>query len=690
MMEFEAFRRRFSLRLDRQQEAAVRQTEGPVLLLAVPGSGKTTALLARVGYLLYGREVPPESILTVTYTVAATADLRRRFARTFGEEHAGRLEFRTINGMCARIIRQYEQMCGRQAFRLVSDEGESARLLREAWRACGRGFPSDAELEDARTRIAYCKNAMLSDEDIRQQEEGEALFALFRAYRQQLLDRRLMDYDDQMVYGLKILRTQPHILDAWQRQYRYFHVDEAQDTSRIQHVILRLLAGRSRNLFLVGDEDQSIYGFRAAYPQALTDFEKDWPGAAVLYLETNYRSTGAIVAAADGFIRQSPHRRLKRMVTPNPQGADVTRKWVSRRWSQYTYLAEQAAQGGPLAVLYRNHESALPLIDLLEKQGIPYSCRGRKAGFFTHPTVRDVVDILRFARRQDDAELFLRLYYKFRCGINRELAQRAVQMGRSQPGKPLFALAAVMLEEDWQLQKLEGVYSQLCLLPEDTAVQALERIFADMGYREYLRSKGADEGKLDILTALARSNPAQEDFLRRLEELEALARSGKTAEGGVVLSTIHSSKGLEYDRVILMDVADGILPQTVSPVTDAGDLQLEEDRRLFYVAMTRAKRQLEILSCRSMESSFADGLFPKEPSSRAHAVPKPAKKRPVQPDADRFAVGTLVEHRRFGRGLICSREGDIALIRFDDGQQKRIALHTALRGGILRLSGGSL
>lgn len=684
MMEFEAFRSRFSLRLDRQQEAAVRQTEGPVLLLAVPGSGKTTALLARVGYLLYGREVPPESILTVTYTVAATADLRRRFAQTFGAEHAGRLEFRTINGMCARIIRQYEQSCGRQAFRLVSDEGESARLLREAWRACGRGFPSDAELEDARTRIAYCKNAMLSDEDIRQQEEGEGLLALFRAYRQLLLDRRLMDYDDQMVYGLKILRSQPGILEVWQRRYRYFHVDEAQDTSRIQRAILRLLAGRCRNLFLVGDEDQSIYGFRAACPQALTDFEKDWPGAAVLYLETNYRSTGAIVAAADGFIRQNPHRRPKRMTTPNASGVPVSRRWVSRRWSQYPYLADQAAAGGPLAVLYRNHECALPLIDLLEKQGIPYTCRGQKAGFFTHPTVRDVVDILYFARRQNDGELFLRLYYKFRCGINRELAQRAVQAGHRQPDKPLFALAAVMLEEEWQLQRLESVYSQLCLLPDDPAPQALERIFVDLCYREYLRTKSADEGKLDILMALARSNPEQDAFLRRLEELEALVRSGKADEGGVVLSTIHSSKGLEYDRVILMDVADGILPQTPSPVTDAGDLQLEEERRLFYVAMTRAKHSLELLSCRSMESSFADGLFPEEPAPRTHAVPKPSRKAAPPPDTDRFSVGSLVRHNRFGPGMICSREGDIVLIRFDDGQQKRIALHTALRGGLLK------
>ena len=685
MMTFDQYKARFALKLNRQQEAAVRQTEGPVLLLAVPGSGKTTALLARVGNLLYCREVPPEQILTVTYTVAATADLRRRFARTFGEEYASRLEFRTINGMCARIIRQFEQATGRQAFQLLSEEADAARLVREAWRVCNRGFPTDAELEEARTRIAYCKNAMLSDEEIRELEEGEPFFKLFDAYRTLLLKNRLMDYDDQMVYGLKILRSQPALLQAWQDKYRYFHVDEAQDTSRIQHAIIALLASRSRNLFLVGDEDQSIYGFRAAWPQALLRFEQDWPGAETLFLETNYRSTGSIVHAADGFIRLNRDRQPKTMTTPNPQGAPVVRKHVARRWSQYPYLAEQARQGGGLAVLYRNHESALPLIDLLQKQGIPYRCRGQKGGFFTHPTVRDVVDILRFAVRQDDAELFLKLYYKFCCGITREIAEQTVKQGKKSPGKPLFALAAALCQEEWLQQRLQGVYTLLCLLPGDPAPQALSRIFDDMGYREYLKGKNADEGKLDILMALARQNPRQEDFLLRLQQLEALVQDGREEQEGVVLSTIHGSKGLEYDRVILMDAVDGVLPQDIRSATEEGKRQLEEERRLFYVAMTRARNHLEILCCRDHSCTFAGQLFPEERPREVRPVPKPSQKPRPQYDIDAFSVGVLVRHRQFGRGLICSREEDIALIRFDSGEVKRIALHTVLRSGVLRL-----
>jgi len=686
MMDFEAFRQRFSLRLDKQQEAAVRQTEGPVLLLAVPGSGKTTALLARIGNLLYCHRVPPESILTVTYTVAATADLRRRFSKTFGEEYAARLEFRTINGMCARIIRQFEQMTGRQAFQLVSDEAESTRLVREAWKQANRGFPTDSDLEESKTRIAYCKNSMLSDDEIEQLEDGKQFFKLFDAYRKLLLDHRLMDYDDQMVYGLKILRTHPGILRAWQQTYRYFHVDEAQDTSKIQHAIIGLLASNSRNLFMVGDEDQSIYGFRAAYPQALTDFQKDWPEASVLYLETNYRSTGSIVSAAGAFIQQNTHRHAKRMTTPNDPGSPVVRRWLPRRWSQYTWLAEQAAAGETMAVLYRNHESALPLIDLLEKQGTAYTCRGGKAAFFTHPIVRDVVDVFAFAGNPSDSELFLQLYYKFRCGMTRDLAEQTVKKGRNLPGKPLFAVAAALCQEDWLQSRLESLYAQLCLLNGETSAQALYRICDQMGYRDYLRGKNADEGKLDILMALARNNPNPEAFLQRLYQLEALAAEGKSEKDApIVLSTMHGSKGLEYERVILLDVSDGVLPQCAAPMTEEGELQLEEERRLFYVGMTRAKKQLEILCCRDMTSSFASQLFPEDRPREYRPVPKPAPKPLPKTDPELFTVGVMVRHRQFGRGLICSRSGDILLIRFDDGQQKRIALHTALRSGWLKL-----
>ena len=263
---------RFSSMNPRQLEAVL-TTEGPLLLLAGAGSGKTTVLVTRLGYLVQCCGVRPEEILTMTYTVAATRDMRNRFSSLFGEELGSRMEFRTINGVSARIIRAYEQRMGRTAFSLLSSEAEQTALLRVLYFRCKGEYPTDAELKQARTLIAYAKNQMLGKEELDLLwKELDCFPALYRAYQQALRNARQMDYDDQMVYALRILRQVPEILHEFQARYHYFCVDEAQDTSRIQHAIVSLLAGASGNLFLVGDEDQSIYGFRAACPDMLLHF----------------------------------------------------------------------------------------------------------------------------------------------------------------------------------------------------------------------------------------------------------------------------------------------------------------------------------------------------------------------------------------------------------------------------------
>ena len=342
-MEYEAWKATWKAPLNPQQEAAVQAAQGPVLLLAVPGSGKTTVLIHRLGYLIFCLGVAPEQILTVTYTVAATRDMAARFARTFGETWANRLEFRTINGLSARIIQHYERVKGRQAFTLVTEEGRLAALVGELYRKATGEFAAESTVRSLRTAITYCKNRQMTQEEIEAYQVEDIPFAkLYRQYHAELRRRRWMDYDDQMVYAAQILRQHGDILAYFQDKYRYLCVDEAQDTSRIQHTILKLLAGRRRNLFLVGDEDQSIYGFRAADPGALLRFEEEYPGGRVLFLEKNYRSTATIVAAADRFIRQNQHRRDKHMVAARGPGPAIQPIWVADRVQQYAQLAQWA------------------------------------------------------------------------------------------------------------------------------------------------------------------------------------------------------------------------------------------------------------------------------------------------------------------------------------------------------------
>ena len=413
-MTYEEFKTQYSIRLNRQQEEAVRQRSGPVLLLAVPGSGKTTVLVTRLGYMLHCKGIRPEQILTVTYTVAATRDMKARFISFFGEDHADKLTFRTINGLCAVVIGRYARQKGTEPFALLDDERQINSVIRDLLARTGTAFPSDLQVKDARTHITYCKNMMLTESEIHTHKvDGMDFPRVYFEYQDYLLRSRRMDFDDQMVFTYRIFRQHPDILAYFQRRWPYICVDEAQDTSKIQHAILRLLASGSGNIFMVGDEDQSIYGFRAAWPQALLEFEQVFPGAKVLKLETNYRSTRAIVEKSDAFIRRNQNRRPKKMRTENQQGSPIRRIMLEDYNRQYNYLLKVAENcEESTAVLYRNNDSALPLIDLLEQKGVPYACRQREGFFFTSPLVRDITDMLEFAFDDGNKDLFLRFYYK--------------------------------------------------------------------------------------------------------------------------------------------------------------------------------------------------------------------------------------------------------------------------------------
>ena len=343
-MTWTEFTSRFPIQLNQQQESAVQSVEGPVLLLAVPGSGKTTVLVTRLGYMIFCKGIAPERILTVTYTVAATKDMAERFANRFGSEMAGRLEFRTINGICARVIQYCSWKSGRTAFSLLTDEKRIAAMLAGIYQRIEHSYPTESDLQNVRTLITFIKNRMLGEEEIRALEKDAEiqLLRIYKAYNAELREHQLMDYDDQMVYAYTMLQRFPWLLEHFQEQYPYICVDEAQDTSKIQHAIIALLASRTENLFMVGDEDQSIYGFRAAYPDALLEFEQHHPGARVLLMEENFRSDASIVRAADRFIQKNTLRHEKHMQPARPQQREIREIPLANRKAQYSYLLKVA------------------------------------------------------------------------------------------------------------------------------------------------------------------------------------------------------------------------------------------------------------------------------------------------------------------------------------------------------------
>ena len=688
-MTYEEFKSQYPVRLNRQQEEAVRQTDGPILLLAVPGSGKTTVLVTRLGYMLHCKGIRPERVLTVTYTVAATKDMKARFVSFFGEEHADKLTFRTINGLCAVVIGTYARQKGTEAFALLDDERQIKSVIRDLLARTGTAFPSDQQVNDARTHITYCKNMMLTEAEIHAHKvDGMDFPRVYFEYQDFLLRSKRMDYDDQMVFTYRIFRQYPDILAHFQRRWPYICVDEAQDTSKIQHAILRLLASASGNIFMVGDEDQSIYGFRAAWPQALMEFEQVFPDAKVLKLETNYRSTRAIVEKADAFIRRNQNRRPKRMRTENQQGSAIRKIMLTDYNRQYSYLLK-IAEGceESTAILYRNNDSALPLIDLLEQKGVPYACRQREGFFFTCPLVRDVTDMLEFAFDDGNTDLFLRFYYKLDLKLKKAVVTKLLY-GMPKDKSVFEALLESGELEPWQIGKVKAMQTHYSKLPYLTSFAAIQRLVRYMGYGDYLQEQHGDTAKLDILLSLANQTPMVGQFLLHLRELKNhIETLEPRPDCPFVLSTIHASKGLEYDRVILIDAVDGLLPSADE------DEELEEERRLFYVGATRAKKQLEFLCYENKFGEPSNAAFPfvsqflgEEPKKPQEPERKPLPAKPSGPSKEQLAAwmkdyipGTEVTHKIFGRGLMTKREGTFATISFMEVGIKKVDLTTCLR-----------
>lgn len=614
-MEWQEFERKFPQKLNKQQKEAVQSVEGPVLLLAVPGSGKTTVLVTRLGYMIYAKGIAPEKILTVTYTVAATEDMAARFASLFGTDMADRLTFKTINGICAGIIHTYGRKTGRTPFALLNDEKVIADTLAKIYQKTERTYATESDLQTVRTLITYIKNSMLTEAEIRELDKTAdmKISAIYKEYNTWLREQKLMDYDDQMVYAYTMLQRFPELLRLYQDKFPYLCVDEAQDTSKIQHAIIALLSSRTENLFMVGDEDQSIYGFRAAYPEALLSFEKNHPGAKVLLMEENFRSGAGIVNAADTFIQKNTLRHKKHMRAVKDGEQVVKEIAVKTRDDQYRYLAAvaencAAAQADSVtgashtvAVLYRDHECALPLIDLLERKEIPYRMRNAEISFFTHRTVLDVLNIMKLAMHPKDAETFLQVYYKINTYIRKEDALQIARISETQDISVWNAAVRYHGLSDYTMSSVQNTRMHMQQLLTERGDKAVKRILYYMGYQEYLERCGLKADKIEILRILGSREDSMAGLLQRLRELQdILTRKETDYSCNFILSTIHASKGLEYDTVYLMDVTDGILPAQMLKNPEKASREeretYEEERRLFYVGATRAKSELYVFT----------------------------------------------------------------------------------------------
>lgn len=620
--QYQLFKKQYHISLNKQQERALQAVEGSNLLLAVPGSGKTTVLVSRLGHMVINKNIPPENILAITYSNAAADEMRERCLSLFGASVVGRIDFRTINSLSLKI---YADDCSKKGVfqRTLIKDWEARSIVKQIYMICtGAIFVTENDIRDTLSAIGYIKNMMLTEDRILELEgDYPHLLRMYQEYQCTLERRGKMDYDDQMVFALEILRKDNGVLKSIRSRYKYICVDEAQDTSKIQHTIIRILA-QGNNLFMVGDEDQSIYGFRAAYPKALLNFRYDYLNPYILRMERNYRSTTQIVDKAQAFISQNRGRYEKKMTAQRGTGEDVHLETVLSREDQYNKLLEIAkAATTETAFLYRDNESSVLLVDMFLRNNINFTLAKPKMNFFKTSVVQDVVAYLSLAINAHNAEALGRICNK---GI---LYLKTTQLEYAQRNCDRRHIS-VYDALDEQMKYVKPEYRSRASLFRDVMTRLATantwdaiNILLKEGYEQYLDKEHLDTGKLEILQILAKWEPSISRFLHRLQELECTIKQGFEARPGniITLSTIHSSKGLEYESVYMVDVYDGRFPSSRPNIfcrsKDSADGE-QEERRLFYVGITRAKNKLHLFEIDGKPSTFIDELFPERKAIR--------------------------------------------------------------------------
>lgn len=601
-MDYHTFCQKFNIcGLNEQQEAAVRRVNGATLLLAVPGSGKTTVIVARTGYLMYVAGVKPENILTITYTRAAAKEMKERFIKKFAPERIP--AFSTINSFCLSVI----NTCAKEKYihvpKLVPNNESivraiAAKMLPE--------YPSDSQVRSLAQKVCKVKNKLMTFQEIEAIEENSLDFsAFYQAYKLYMSEHDLMDFDDQLLMANDLLDEYPDILQRAHEKFRYVSVDEAQDTSYVQHLIVQKLVGRNGNIFMVGDEDQSIYGFRGAYPAALLDFQSNYNKPCILRMETNYRSDRNIVSAANQFIKLNTRRLDKNMRAQSQKDGAIVVTCIDHMEQQAELLLERIRNQKPdksLAILYRNNDSAIPLINLLQMNGIQVQTRDATGTFMTNYVIRDLLDFMLLALNPADTTAFGHLYYKMGLYMKGVTAKRIIEAVEEGECRNVFSAAMKFAGGKGYAWKIECLPRDFSDLAKKKPAEAIDYILFMLDYWSNWLTKKIDAGaseqfislRISILKMVAEKYSTIPDFLAALKNITEYKGC---EDSNVTVTTIHSSKGLEFDKVILIDMVSGIIPGD-SDDRDAEDD--EEDARAFYVGATRARHELEIITCRKM------------------------------------------------------------------------------------------
>ena len=731
-----------TLALNPQQDAAVRHPGGPLLVLAGAGSGKTRVLTARIAHLIRERGVAPSRIFAVTFTNKAAGEMRARVAALLGADPRG-LWIGTFHSLSARLLRREAALLGFGPNFTIYDQDDSESFIKRLLEQRGHS-PKANPPRAIHAIISGAKNRMVLPEELGASADGplERVAAeIYAGLGPALRQANAMDFDDLLLFPLTLFAEHPERLAYWQRRFDHVLVDEFQDTNAAQYRLVKQLAMEHRNLCVVGDDDQAIYGWRGADVRHMLSFQQDFPGTTLIKLEQNYRSTQVILDAANGIIAENARRLGKTLFTAKQGGEPVTlltaaderdeAEWLAGELSRRAADGDAAYEG--MAILYRTNAQSRPLEEAFRFRGIPYRLVGA-VSFYERREVKDVLAYLRLIANPADDEAFARIVNVPRRGIG-DASFTPLVRSATQWGKPLLETARAAERIPDLRPNVRAAFAGVAALIDDLRTRhgqadpatALEQVVAAVGYAQYLADEGPEgverlENVQELIAGAAEwAETAATDgedagdaageggvgtgptLIEQYLTQAALVASADQSTGdptGVTLMTVHMAKGLEWPVVTLAGLEDGLFPLARSASEPGG---LEEERRLCYVGLTRARaklylswartryrtgrlelsepsRFLEALPAGALEERSTTPLWDRgargmRGAGRGGRVQRPAPAEldwevEASQDAPRYATGERVRHRKFGGGVVRAVSGSgrelKVTVEFDD------------------------
>lgn len=697
--------------MNEQQMQAVMHTEGPLLVLAGAGSGKTRVLTHRIAYLLDEKQVEPYHILAITFTNKAAREMKERTLQLLGDL-AENVWISTFHSMCVRILRRDSDRIGINRNFTILDPSDQRTVIKDILKELN----IDSKQYEPKMFISVIsnyKNELIAADDVKvtPYPSSQIIKSVYQAYEKKLLRNHAMDFDDLIMTTIRLFERVPEVLQYYQYKFQYIHVDEYQDTNKAQYQLVNMLAKQFNNICVVGDIDQSIYGWRGADIQNILNFERDYPKGQTILLERNYRSTKNILAAANDIIRHNKDRKPKKLWTDNPEGEKIQVYTAYDEKDEANYIAgkiktaiDQGFKLNEMAILYRTNAQSRVLEESLMRNNIAYRMIGGTK-FFSRKEIRDIVSYLNLVINPSDDISLTRIINVPKRGVGPGSLQKMMDYA-SQHQLTLFE-TLLQIEHVGVSKKVASAMQDLAQLLQDfnrmqeyvSVTDLLSEVIDKTGYREMLVAERTIESQsrlenIEELMSVTQEfdrtaeAPTLMEFLTELSLSTDLDETPQT-DDAVILMTMHAAKGLEFKIVFIVGMEETIFP-TIRALQEEDDKGLEEERRLAYVGVTRAEQILHLTHAKSRLlygrthnnriSRFIKEISPllREGNNRMpdlktpfmydkanYQAPSATKKERTATETSQWQINDIAEHRKWGRGKVIKVAGDSVTLVFE-------------------------